>query len=68
MALEDRVIDLAFNVNVEFGVYISPRASLPGSLNHPVWGANTVQQSRDPGRPDVLLDSFSYCADGYDVR
>jgi hypothetical protein len=33
------VIDLAFDVNVEFGVYISPRVVTPGILNHPIWGA-----------------------------
>jgi len=35
--LEDRAIDLAFDVNLEFGVYISPRVVTPGILNHPVW-------------------------------
>lgn len=39
VALEDRIIDLAFDVNVEFDVYISPRVVTPGILNHPVWGA-----------------------------
>jgi predicted nucleotidyltransferase len=39
IALEDRIIDLAFDVNVEFGVYISPRVVTPGILDHPVWGA-----------------------------
>ena len=38
VVLEDRVIALAFDVNVEFGVYISPRVVTPGILNHPVWG------------------------------
>jgi predicted nucleotidyltransferase len=37
--LEDRIIDLAFDVNVEFGVYISPRVVTPGILDHPIWGA-----------------------------
>jgi predicted nucleotidyltransferase len=36
-ALEDRAIDIAFDVNVEFGVYISPRVLTPDILNHPVW-------------------------------
>ena len=36
-ALEDRVIDIAFDVNLEFGVYVSPRVITPGILNHPVW-------------------------------
>jgi predicted nucleotidyltransferase len=39
IALEDRIIDLAFDVNVEFGVYISPRVVTPGILSHPVWSA-----------------------------
>jgi predicted nucleotidyltransferase len=37
VALEDRVIDIAFDVNLEFGVYISPRVVTPGILNDPVW-------------------------------
>ena len=36
-ALKDRVIDIAFDVNLEFGVYVSPRVITPGILNHPVW-------------------------------
>ena len=36
-ALEDRVIDIAFDVNLEFGLYISPRVVTPGILNDPVW-------------------------------
>jgi predicted nucleotidyltransferase len=35
--LEDRIIDLAFDVNLAFGVYISPRVVTPGILNHPIW-------------------------------
>lgn len=35
--LEDRAIDIAFDVNLEFGVYISPRVVTPGILNDPVW-------------------------------
>jgi predicted nucleotidyltransferase len=38
VSLEDRIIDIAFDVNVEFGVYISPRVVTPGILTHPVWG------------------------------
>jgi uncharacterized protein len=34
---EDRIIDIAFDVNLEFGVYISPRVMTPGILNDPVW-------------------------------
>ena len=33
---EDRIIDIAFDVNLEFGVYISPRVVTPGILNDPV--------------------------------
>jgi uncharacterized protein len=36
-ALEDRAIDIAFDVNLEFGLYISPRVMTPGILNDPVW-------------------------------
>jgi predicted nucleotidyltransferase len=36
-ALEDRVIDIAFDVNLECGVYISPRVLTPEILNDPVW-------------------------------
>ena len=36
-ALEDRVIDIAFDVNLEFGLYISPRVVTRGILNDPVW-------------------------------
>ena len=37
VALEDRIIDIAFDVNLEFGVYISPRVVTREILNHPVW-------------------------------
>jgi predicted nucleotidyltransferase len=36
--LEDRAIDIAFDVNLLFGVYISPRVVTAGILNDPVWG------------------------------
>ena len=36
-ALEDRVIDIAFDVNLEFGLYISPRVVTRGILDDPVW-------------------------------
>ena len=36
-ALEDRAIDIAFDVNLEFGVYVSPRVITPGILNDPAW-------------------------------
>lgn len=35
--LEDRIIDIAFDVNLEYGVYISPRVLTPTILSHPVW-------------------------------
>lgn len=35
--LEERVVDIAFDVNLAFGVYISPRVVTPGVLNDPVW-------------------------------
>ena len=34
---EDRIIDIAFDVNLDFGVYISPRVLTRGILNDPVW-------------------------------
>jgi len=34
---EDRIIDIAFDVNLAFGVYISPRVVTQGILNDPVW-------------------------------
>ena len=37
VALEDRIIDIAFDVNLESGVYISPRVVTAGILNDPVW-------------------------------
>lgn len=36
--LEDRIIDIAFDVNLHFGVYVSPRVVTLGILNDPVWG------------------------------
>ena len=36
--LEDRIVDIAFDVNLDFGVYISPRVVTPGILQDPVWG------------------------------
>ncbi len=35
--LEDRIIDIAFDVNLKFGVHISPRVVTRGILNDPVW-------------------------------
>ena len=35
--LETRVVDIAFDVNLEFNVFISPSVTTPAILNHPVW-------------------------------
>ncbi|PYR15745.1 MAG: hypothetical protein DMF94_30895 [Acidobacteria bacterium] len=35
--LEDRIVDIAFDVNLEFGLYISPRVVTRGILDDPVW-------------------------------
>ena len=34
--LEDRIIDIAFDVNLDSGVYVSPRVVTPAILNDPV--------------------------------
>ena len=34
--LEDRIIDIAFDVNLAFGVYISPRVVTPAILADPI--------------------------------
>jgi uncharacterized protein len=34
--LETRVVDIAFDVNLEFGVFISPLVVTPGEVNHPM--------------------------------
>ena len=36
-AVEDSVIDIAFDVNVKYNVYISPRVIAEATLKHPVW-------------------------------
>ena len=36
-ALEDRVVDIAFDVNLAFDVFISPCVVTPGILSHPIW-------------------------------
>ena len=35
--LETRVVDIAFDVNLAFNVFISPTVVTPAILNHPVW-------------------------------
>jgi predicted nucleotidyltransferase len=34
--LETRVVDIAFDVNLEFGVFISPTVASPGEVTHPM--------------------------------
>ena len=36
-SLETRVIDIAFDVNLQFDVLITPCVVTPEILNHPVW-------------------------------
>lgn len=50
--LEDRIIDIAFDVNLAHEVYISPRV-IPGAiLEHPVWRITPFLQSvRQQGIP-----------------
>jgi predicted nucleotidyltransferase len=35
--LETRIVDIAFDVNLIYDVFISPCVVTPGILNHPVW-------------------------------
>ena len=35
--LDDRIIDIAFDVNLAFGVYISPRVVTRAVLSDPIW-------------------------------
>ena len=35
--LENKLIDLAFEVNLKYGVYISPFIIARGTFRHPVW-------------------------------
>jgi predicted nucleotidyltransferase len=35
--LQERIVDIAFDVNVQFDVFISPCVLSPEILNHPVW-------------------------------
>ena len=37
VALETRIVDIAFDVNLEFNVFISPSFVTPAILDHPVW-------------------------------
>lgn len=36
-AIEDRILDIAFEVNLEHDVYVSPCVVPKGVLEHPVW-------------------------------
>jgi uncharacterized protein len=51
--LEDRIIDIAFDVNLEFGVYISPRVVTPAIVNDPVWRETAFL--RNVARESILL-------------
>jgi predicted nucleotidyltransferase len=44
-ALEQQVIDLAFEVNLSHAVYISPRVLAPEILAHPVWRQTAFVQA-----------------------
>lgn len=37
VALENQIIDIAFDVNLEHNVYIAPHVVTPAILEHPVW-------------------------------
>jgi uncharacterized protein len=54
--LEDRVIDIAFDVNLAFNVYISPRVVTPAILNHPVW--STTAFIKNVTRESTRCESF----------
>jgi uncharacterized protein len=36
-ALETRIVNIAFDVNIEFNVFISPLVITPAVLSHPMW-------------------------------
>ena len=51
-ALETRVVDIAFDVNLEFNVFISPSVVTPEILNHPVWRESPfIEAVLREGRP-----------------
>jgi len=37
VALETRVVNIAFDVNIEYNVFISPLVITPAVLRHPMW-------------------------------
>ena len=43
--LERQAVDIAFDVNLEHDVYISPRVLSAGLLAHPVWGQTPFLKS-----------------------
>jgi predicted nucleotidyltransferase len=44
-ALEREVVDLAFDVNLQHDVYISPRVLTAGTMADPVWGQTPFLKS-----------------------
>jgi predicted nucleotidyltransferase len=44
---EDAVIDIAFDVNLAHGVYISPRVIEQATLEHPVWRITPFVQAME---------------------
>ena len=44
---EDAVIDIAFDVNLAHGVYVSPRVIEQATLEHPVWRITPFVQAMD---------------------
>lgn len=65
--LEDRAIDIAFEVNLAFGVYISPRVVTPEILSDPVWRETPFLKAvaREASRCDSVRVSGST---PYDAR
>lgn len=37
LEIEDRVLDIAYDVNLDYDVYISPRVVARATLDDPVW-------------------------------
>lgn len=36
-SIEDKIIDIAFDINLKYGIYISPRVVSISILNNPLW-------------------------------
>jgi predicted nucleotidyltransferase len=47
VAIEDAVLDIAFDVNLAHEVYISPRVIARAVFEHPVWGETPFIRSLD---------------------